>query len=364
MEREAQAREEQKREEKAREEKKREEKEREERERAEREREEEEARAREEEREAQEEEELEEEFEEDIGRDIDLTGLEEDPLGRRRVAAVEASDEDEPEPTGPTRATGAPLAINDRSLTIAKGRLELHGGLSVSAVTLPGIMPGTETSTTSVGLPLGATYGVDDKLEVGGDYTPSLDPGSLQGPLTLRAAYRVVRGQKLEVALAAGLAFDFVDTIDPVMMTTATNTYASLQLGAWARYRLTPKVSLFTGLPALPASSASSSIASLALSPLYQLAIGLNNSGPIALDLPVGLGWQATPKVYAFASLDVAHLGLANTDSAFVFADFFPLALGGFYAHDKVDVGVVFADDFQQGFDYLRLDLVVRYPLR
>ena len=258
----------------------------------------------------------------------------------------------------------SPLALNDRALVVGPGALEVHGGLRTGVLTLPGLMPGTSTSSTSEGLALGVAYGIAEKAEVGADYVLSLSPGSIKGPLTFHGAYLAYMHGKLDAAVAGALAVDFQDSTDPTTMMTTTKTSFGLELGGWVRYRATPKVSLFTGLPALPASTASLSKLSFALPPLpYQLAIGLNGGGTIALDLPAGVGIQAAPAIYVFAMTDLAHVKISNTANAFLFADFIPLTLGGFYSMPKLDLGATFADDLKQGFGYLSFELLARYAL-
>jgi hypothetical protein len=302
--------------------------------------------------------------------EIDMTSEDDPSSGERRVAAIPVPGVDdtpeavEPIDVAPDEAAAiAGPTLDRRPLVLGKGKSEVHGGLRVSVLTLPGAEPDTQVSTTSQGLTLGGSYGVSDDLEVGADYAFSVSPGQLKGPFTLRGAYQVHRSDKLDVAVAAGLGVDFYETTTSTM-TTISTTYVSLQLGAWARYHVTPKASIFTGLPALPPSSVSLTKLALPLPPFtYQLALGLNNAGTVALELPVGFGLQATPKLYAFASLNFAHLRIANTQTAILFADFIPLTLGAFYTLNKLDLGVVFSDDLRQGTDYLRLDTVVRYSL-
>ena len=96
----------------------------------------------------------------------------------------------------------------------------------------------------------------------------------------------------------------------------------------------------------------------------HQLAIGLSGRDPIGLDVPAGVGYQATPKLYTFLSLNLMHLGMSNSESAVLFSDFIPVALGGFYATSKMDIGAIVADDLQQGADFLRFDVVVRYSIK
>jgi hypothetical protein len=270
-------------------------------------------------------------------------------------------------PTAPKEeeeiAPPVPLEIDRRPLTAAKSKLEVHGGVRVAVSTAPNGMGGS-VSSTSEGLALGATYGLGGKAEVGFDYTVGLNPGSAKGPLLFHGAYRVIQSDKLDMALAGGFGVDFISVTDPATMMTTSQTATALELGGWVRYHVGRTLSVFTGLPALPSSSGNLS-STAALPPLpYQLTIGLSSKGAIGLDLPVGAGFQATPKIYAFATLDLAHIGMSNTNSAFVFADFIPLALGGFYAANKIDIGAVLGDDLKQGADYLRFDIVARYSLK
>ena len=254
-------------------------------------------------------------------------------------------------------------AIDRRPLTLGRGKIDVHGGLVATAVTTKPAM-GAATTASAQGLALGATYGIGAKGELGIDYTLGLHPGDAQGPFMFHGAYVAKQTEKLDIALSLGLAFDFVDSIDPGTMMTTTRTAKALQVGVWARYHLGARLSAFSGLPALP-SSAGNLGAAAPLPPIpYQLSVGLSSVDAIALDIPVGLGYQATPKLYAFGVLDLAHLGMNNTTSAVLFSDFIPLSLGGFYAAKKMDVGAVFSDDLKQGADYLRFDVVVRYSIK
>ena len=292
-----------------------------------------------------------------------------DPLASAPPVRTATSEEDEGDDSDEGKVTNAAAvappkrpALQDRSLTTPSGQIDLHAGLPIGVLSVTDAA-GMSTSSTSTGLALGVAYGVNAKAEVGLDYTLGISPGALKGPITLHGAYSFKAG-KLDLAGAAALAIDFVDTVNPMTMTTTSSTFASLELGAWARYHATPTVTLFSGLPALP--NATSSVTKLAF-PLpvlpYQLQIGLSGGAPIALTLPIGLGYQASPKLYTFASLDLANIRIANTSNAFLFKDFIPLALGGFYQLDTLGVGATFADDLKQGFGYLRFELVVRYLL-
>ncbi|HUS33251.1 MAG TPA: hypothetical protein VMZ53_32335 [Kofleriaceae bacterium] len=251
------------------------------------------------------------------------------------------------------------LAIDRRPLTQEKGRLDVHGGLRIASI------KAGMTTATSEGLGLGATYGVTPKVQVGLDYTIGINPGSAKGPFALSGAFQVKHSEKLDVALSAGFAIDFITSTDPMTMMTSTTTVKALQFGVWTRYHLGAKASVFTGLPALPNASGGLSGAA-GLPPLpYHLSLGLGQGATIALEVPVGIGYQASPKLYAMAMTSLAHIDMKNSTGAFLFADYIPFSLGGFYAKDaKLDIGAVISDDVKQGLGYLRFDIVARYYLK
>jgi len=263
----------------------------------------------------------------------------------------------EPAPPPPS---GFPIQIDDRPLTLPKSKLDFHAGFPILVRTTNDPTTMMTTTNTLAGFAIGAAYGVDDKIEIGGDYAFSLSPGDVKGPLTFHIAYRYAHDPKLEVAFAGALGLDFVDTT-----ATTTTTYFGFQFAAWVRYHIASKVSLFTGSPGLPSSPLPLDKFSLPLPPLaYQLQLGLAGGAAIAIELPVGIAFQATPNVYTFASINIANIKIHDTVNAFLFADFIPIALGGFYSMDKLDLGVVFADDLKDAGNHLAFSLTARYFMK
>jgi hypothetical protein len=268
-----------------------------------------------------------------------------------------------PEPT-PAPVGVRSLDLNERPLTLPKGQIDVHGALPIALVTVPDITGG-KTSSTSLGFAFGGTYGLDDKTELGADYAVSLSPGDIKGPLTLHGAYTLAKAPKYDAAIGGALVIHPIGSTDPMSGASATTTYLALQIGAWFRYRATPKVTIFTGLPATPHPDVSLSRAGFAFPPMpYQLTLGVNNGGAIALNLPVGVGIQAAPRIYVFAATNIANIKIAHTANAFLFADFIPLTLGGFYSLPKLDVGAEFSDDLKQAGDYLAFTIVARYFIK
>ena len=270
----------------------------------------------------------------------------------------------------PAAGGPVPLAINDRSLVLDKGMLEVHGGIPIATSTTPGVMGMASTSSTTESLAVGGNYGVAPKIDAGLDYIARLHPdASAKGLLSLHGGFAAMHTDKLDLAVTGGLTFLFVDTVafDPttMMTTTSTTTFASLNIGASVRYRVTPKVSVFTGNPQLPAGLPG--FFGLVFPPVTnQLSIGINNSGPTTLSLPVGAGLQATPNVYAFLATDLADFGLSgsNNNNRFIFADFIPLGVGGFYSMPKLDIGVEFSDNLKNAGDFYIINLLARFYVK
>lgn len=267
-------------------------------------------------------------------------------------------------PAGPT--ADWPIAINDRPLVLNQGKLDIHGGFPIATSSSTNAM-GMSTSNTVEDLAIGATYGVADKIEIGGDYALRLNPdASAKGLLDFHGGYAALHSGKMDLAVAAGLQILFVDGVDATGMAT-TNSYLSLQLGAWLRYKVADKISIFTGNPGTPGGLPG--FFGFVFPPVgYQLAIGLNNSGPTILSLPVGAGFQATPNIYAFLATDIADIYLSNgpaNSSAHIFgSDFIPVGVGAFYSMPKLDVGVSISDDLKNAGDLYILNLLARFYVK
>ncbi|MEO6775515.1 MAG: outer membrane beta-barrel protein [Kofleriaceae bacterium] len=287
-------------------------------------------------------------------------------------AASIASAQDAPDPAAPppdgtadgttpptTTTTTAPAGgamwgdeIISRPLTMPKSKVGVYGDLDIARFS---VTVGTVTdSSTSEGLHLGFGYGVDDKLTVGAEYAFALHDFEIKGPLTLYGSYSLYHAGKLTIGGSADLLIDFNGAGSVNVMTGAvsSSTDLALQAGLGVRYMLTDKVAVYTGSPIAPG-------------PLGQhLSIGLNNSGPITFDIPVGVALQATPQVYAYLQTDVARLGISNSSNAFLFADFIPLDLGVYYTASKaLDVGAFLnlPDLKNAKFDVLEFGIAARY---
>lgn len=283
-------------------------------------------------------------------------------------AASIASAQDAPDPAAPppdgttppaattTTTAGGDLmwgdAIIQRPLTMPKGKIGIYGDLDIARFS---VTVGTTTSSsTSEGLHAGFGYGVDDKLTVGAEYAFSLHDFEIKGPLTLYGSYALYHQGKLTIGASADLLVDFngIGSLDPMTGAVSSSTDLSLQAGLGVRYMATDKIALYTGNPIAPG-------------PLGQhLSIGLNNSGPITFDVPVGVALQATPQLYAFLQTDIARFGFSNSSNAFLFADFIPLEIGAYFAAShQLDVGAFFnlPDLKNAKFDVLQFGIGARY---
>jgi hypothetical protein len=259
-----------------------------------------------------------------------------------------------------TAGTSAPgtwdSQLNNRPLVLDPGKLEVHGAIPVFTISVPEFnMAGMEVGTTTdafEALGVGATYGIMPKLEGGIDYVIPLHPdGSASGALGLRVAYAAMHTDKMDLALSGSLDFDF-----------RGDSEVALELGAWFRYRINPTISLFTGNPGLPYQLGF--LGALGNISANQLVLGFNNSQPIALALPAGIGLQATPQIYVFGALNLADIYFSNGPKTadIIFADFIPIELGAFYSlNSTLDLGITFSDDLEHAGDLYAFTFGGRY---
>ena len=254
----------------------------------------------------------------------------------------------------PAAAPANWMQMDSRPLTVPAGKLAIHIGVPFVNETTVDVTTGNSSSTLDIIGSVGVTYGVNDKLEVGANYTIPINPnGSVQGILTARAAYLAAHSEKLDFALAAALDVD-----------TNTGNDTVVSVGAWVRYRAAPKLSIFTGqIPGTPEFlSPGALITGIGGN---QFTAEVNNLNLVLLSIPVGAGYQVTPNVWAYAQTDLATFLLnPNSSQAFIFSDFIPVQVGAYYSMDKIDVGLAVADDLKDAGDTYFFILSGRYWIK
>jgi opacity protein-like surface antigen len=144
-------------------------------------------------------------------------------------------------------------------------------------------------------------YGVNEKLEVGASYAFALKEFEAKGDVQIHAAYGLVDGN---LSAAATLDFGYsllAEGLDP------------LALGAEVQFKVNDKLVVYT--------------------PGQQLLIGLEEPNAIGLTIPVGIGYQVSPQIFAHVDTNIADIEIKDTGgSAFIGADRTPLAVGAFFS--------------------------------
>lgn len=224
-----------------------------------------------------------------------------------------------PEPTAEAAAdtglAGYPQAVIDRPGVLPKGMLEVTGDVPIVRISITVL--GVTASSTGVGLGLAARYGIAPKIDGQLGYGFSLKDFEIKGNLSAAFQYDVKTDDKLRVAARLTTGYSVLGS-----------SFDGLGLGVNLQYKITPKIAVFT--------------------PGDQLTMGGSDfPKPVAINLPVGVGFQANEKINAFASTNIGTIGLSPSGNAFI-GDVIPLTVGGtFSPSNKLDVGASFAADLK-----------------
>lgn len=223
------------------------------------------------------------------------------------------------DPTAPAAETapGWSKSVIERPLTLLKGKLGAAADLYIARFSPPPILGMAQDSVTSEGLQVGAGYGITDKLEVGGSYGFALNEFEIKGTLDVYGAFSLVHSAKLDIGASADLAINLAGE-------DATET---INAGVAVRYKITPKMAVYTGSPIAPG-------------PLgQQLTLGLNDGAAKTFSLPVGFGIQATPELFAHLDTGLLSITLSDVpdgaDRVATIIDATPLSVGAIYAVNK-----------------------------
>ena len=219
-----------------------------------------------------------------------------------------------------------PQEIIDRPRTTPAGQITVGGDLGYLKL----------GDLNSTGLNVGGLYGVNDKLEVGAAYAFTLDEFEIKGDIGLHAAYGILTEGNLTVAADLGFGYSVLaEGLDP------------LTLGAEVQFKVNDKLAVYT--------------------PGGQLGITLEGDvKPIALNLPVGVGYQATPQIWAFVDTSIGQIEIADSATVLFGADVIPLGVGGFFSpSNAMDFGarIDFVDLKEVGTDILAITASARLHL-
>lgn len=258
----------------------------------------------------------------------DLDGAVEE--GAEGDASAEESADSSAPADGISTTTPAPAgawsrSVIDRPVTLPTGKLGAGAQLQIARASL-----GPLGSATATGLGIVGGYGINDKLSVGGSYSFTLDEFEIKGPLSIYGAYTLVDNGKLTIGASADVVFNFNGSDGMGGSSTDTTIHAGLA----ARYKIAPQLAVFTGSPWTPG-------------PLGQhLSLGLNEGAPKTFSIPVGVGFQATPELFAFANTTLATIMLSDPgmgDRVSFIGDLIPLTIGAFYSvTPNIDAVVAF----------------------
>jgi hypothetical protein len=216
-----------------------------------------------------------------------------------------------PPPDGSAVPEGGVAASSRWPRSVIARQLTLPKGLAQAGADL-----GFNNDFSAIGLNVVGGYGISDELEVTGFYAFALKDFEIKGSLDVDVGYKLLRGAaggKLEVIGRGRLGYNVLgEGANP------------LRLGAQVQYSLTDKIAL--------------------ISPGQQIVVSLEETAgarPMFLQLPVAVGYQATPELYVQLDTTLAQIEISDSGNAFFGADTTPLAVTGVYnAMPNLDVSL------------------------
>ncbi len=214
--------------------------------------------------------------------------------GSSEESAEATSEEGSSEEASSEAAGRWPRQVIARPLTLPKGLINVGANI-----------PFTQKFEV-IGLGLNFGYGISDDLEVRATYGLTLKEFEAKGTLGFGAGYKILRGAaggKLELIARADTGYNLLAEL-----------LAPLNLGAQVQYNISDKLAV--------------------VSPQAGLRISLEEVAgvrPIDLVVPVGVGYQATPELYAQVDTTLATIEVSDSASAFIFADNIPLTASVVY---------------------------------
>lgn len=229
-------------------------------------------------------------------------------------------------------------AMADRSYNLPAGTTELR--LNVPVAVAPDI-------DTLMLIGFGGGYGMSDRLELGGNVAFVAIPSNSIAPLFAGYA-RMQLAHTEAVSASLGTQLTFSPDLDGVV----------LSLGVSARYRFTRQLSLFTE------SGICGSCADFLGPVTGQVIIALASGSAAFAVLPVGVGFQATPDAYLYASLPLAAFNITDGEAALIVRDAVILSGGGWLTvRPKIDLGIQLTGDIKQLSDALLIGFSARFRI-
>jgi hypothetical protein len=277
-------------------------------------------------------------------------------------------------PNTPAVAPG-PVPMIDRPFSVKEGGIAAYGSIDIAHLAA-GMM-----DLSQYQMHIAAAYGISKDLSVGAEYGfpiagDGTDKTTGRGPLQLYGLFSLTQDDTLTVAAYAAFQANLAGAFDA--MTGDPTTTKAFSAGFDIRYKLTPDIAVFSGSPfgpAVPGSLAGLSIAGLPARGAQQhFSMSLDDEGPILFDVPVGVGFQATPDLFAYVDTVLASFAISNSpyheaDGRAKSAVFFggddlelPLHVGAFYAVDQnIDVGGALLTNLDTPGDLYVLSLAARW---
>lgn len=238
--------------------------------------------------------------EEESGEEESSEAASEEGSSEEGAESTEATSEESSEEAAPAAAGRWPRQVIARPLTLPKGLINVGANI-----------PFTQKFEV-IGLGLNFGYGISDDLEVRASYGLTLKEFEAKGTLGFGAGYKVLRGAaggKLELIARADTGYNLV-----------AEGLAPLNLGVQVQYNISDKLAVVS-----PQAGLRIALEEVVVPP------ATDGFRPIDLVLPVGVGYQATPELYAQIDTTIANIEVSDSATTFIFADYIPLTASVVY---------------------------------
>lgn len=281
---------------------------------------------------------------------------------------------DDSVPGAPAVAAG-PTRMIDRPFSLREGGMAAYGSIDIVHAAA-GMIEASQYQMRVAG-----AYGISKDLSVGAEYGfpfagDGTDETTGKGPFHLYGLYSLTQDDSLTVAVVAAFQANLAGAFDA--MSGDPVTTKALSAGFDVRYKVTPDIAVFSGSPfgpAVPGTLASLQIAGLPSRGTQQhFSMSLEDKGPVLFDVPIGVGFQATPELFAYVDTILASIAISESPyrelsgqtktTVFFGGDDlkYPLHLGAYYAMDKnIDIGGALLTNLDAAGDLYVVSLAARW---